>query len=63
MWLLEGKGHKAGVHVRALKDFICRQEENKPGQHECPGPAGGWSEGHTLLEARSLIRRVSKHSE
>lgn len=24
MWLLEGKGHKAGVHVRALKDFISK---------------------------------------
>lgn len=62
-WLLEGKGHKAGVHVRALKDFICRQEENKPTQHACSGPAGGWRERQRLLEARNLIRRASKHRE
>lgn len=47
------------MHIRALKDFICRQEENQPSQHECSGLAGDWSERQMWLEARSLVKRAS----
>jgi hypothetical protein len=61
VWILEGKGHKAGVHSRALKDFTCRQKEDKAIQ-SCQTCCCSLRPERSMLEARNVGKLVRKMS-